>query len=470
MKRSLLIALAISLLASSGFRHSLTQQPDMLVVFTQPGNAHFAETTLPKLRKLAEEKGLEMLERDAADGVPAEITATPAIVYQSSRGRSVYSSRYAEFSTLTNFIRTSRVVPQRVATFEKEEVLVWQNGRCKIVAPVKVTEVQGEPSDEFDREGFEQNVRMAFSEAMEHFSLTEKVLLQRTDRQFYLDVHPYITAGDQVFLSLEIYSQYSCIDPVFSNFSQPITGIFQELDELLAQTAQVLEGEIIRQMESSEIGDAFVPIGAEVAGKNWEELGLALPEQVAQQQYSFSEMPELPATWTFAGSIDPEIPLVQFRFMAPLDRYIGEIRAMEGEISTEQGISGAFTADMSSLTMGMESFDAKVLKDYVKAKRYPTSTFLFKSLQTNVSLTFGQTQTVEVEGEFQVMRKKNPVAVVAQLTPTLDAEGNPLLQVNATFSLNIVDDFNIKGPDGPDPARKMMEFDLNFFMKPEAGK
>ena len=63
------------------------------------------------------------------------------------------------------------------------------------------------------------------------------------------------------------------------------------------------------------------------------------------------------------------------------------------------------------------------------------------------------------------MKKENPVEVVAQITPIIGADGELLLQVSAAFSLNVVDNFGIKGPDGPSPARKMMQFDLNFLMK-----
>ena len=120
--------------------------------------------------------------------------------------------------------------------------------------------------------------------------------------------------------------------------------------------------------------------------------------------------------------------------------------------------------------MGMESFDYNVLNKYIKAYKFPESSFAFQASEELPSLRFGETTSCTVQGSFKLMRKNQPVEVEAQLTPLIDANGIPFLQVNATFSLNVVDDFGIKGPDGPNPARKTMLFNLNFLMKSASTK
>ena len=438
----------------------LLAQEQQLIVFTQETDQHFLENTLPKVQAYAVEKGIKLEKRGVEEGFPGEITATPAIIYQNAKGRSIYASRYMEFSTIENFIRTSRVVPQRRADIQLTNVFVWKNGRTQVVAPLKITDVQGKAPTGFNESEWRSNLIADLAENFQQFSMREVVKLNRTDRQFYLDVHPYFQKDGKLWLSMEIYSQYSCKDPIFSNFGQPLAS--------LKEVTSTFEQEVLKAMTASQIGDAFSPVSDEVGVKSWEELGLALPEVDQKTMDSFQEAPALPTTWVFGQALEEDIPIVQFRFRAPLDRYIGEIRKIDGTLNWDastQNLQGNFIADMQSLTMGMESFDYNVLNKYVKAYRFPNSSFEFSSQVPVDEIAFGEILPLRVKGTFELMRKKEEVEVIAQLTPVLDEAGNPLLMVSASFELNVVDDFRIKGPDGPDLARKMMEFDLNFLMK-----
>ena len=438
----------------------LLAQEQQLIVFYQETDQHFLENTLPKVQAYALEKGIELVKREVEQGLPAEITATPAIIYQNAKGRSIYASRYMEFSTIENFIRTSRVVPQKKANIQLEKVFIWGNGRTQIVAPLKITDVQGKTPVGFNEAEWRSNLITDLEKSFQRFSLKETVSLSRTDRQLYLDIHPYFQKDGKLWLSMEIYSQYSCKDPIYSNFGQPLASV--------KEVVSIFEQEVLKAMTASQIGDAFSPVSDEVKVKSWEELGLALPEVDQSTMASFQEVPDLPASWVFGQAVEEDIPIVQFRFRAPLDRYIGEIRKIDGTLNWDantKSLQGQFIADMQSLTMGMESFDYNVLNKYVKAYRFPNSSFEFSSEFPVEEIAFGETLPLRVKGTFELMRKKQDVDVVAQLTPVLDEAGNPLLMVSASFELNVVDDFRIKGPDGPDPARKMMEFELNFLMK-----
>ena len=438
----------------------LLAQEQQLIVFYHEADQHFLENTLPKVQAYTAEKGIELEKRGVGEGLPGEITATPALIYQNAKGRSIYASRYMEFSTVENFIRTSRVVPQRKADIQLKKVFVWENGRTQIAAPLKITEIQGKLPTGFNEAEWKNNIIAELEESFQQFSMKEVVKLSRTDRQFYLDIHPYFQKDGKPWLSMEIYSQYSCKDPIYSNFGQPLASV--------KEVSSVFEQEVLKAMTASQIGDAFSPVSEEVEVKSWEELGLALPEVDQSTMASFQEVPELPVSWVFGQAVEEDIPIVQFRFRAPLDRYIGEIKKIDGTLTWDvntKSLQGQFIADMQSLTMGMESFDYNVLNKYVKAYRFPNSSFEFSSQVAVEEIAFGETLPLRVKGTFELMRKKQDVEVVAQLTPVLDEAGNPLLMVSASFELNVVDDFRIKGPDGPDPARKMMEFDLNFLMK-----
>jgi polyisoprenoid-binding protein YceI len=111
--------------------------------------------------------------------------------------------------------------------------------------------------------------------------------------------------------------------------------------------------------------------------------------------------------------------------------------------------------------MGIADFDHKIHDKYIRTKRFPTATFSFRN--QNIELAFGKTTTANVTGEFMLMGKKIPLTIQAQLSPSVGTKGEYLMAIQGTFNINILDDFGIKGPDGPDPAKKTMQFFLNFF-------
>lgn len=458
---SLFISISIFCQSNQGMEEDL-------IVFSQKEDIHFLENTLPKIKLYCQEKGIELIQKDAVLGTPENIASTPAIVYQNYKGRSVYSSRYSEFSTITNFIRTARVVPQKGELSCRENLLVWQNGRTKIASSVKITSLQGKKPKAFSEGEFQTKVTNALETGMTNFERQKEVCLNKTDRLFYLDIHPYLSKEGQLFLTFEMYSKFSCKTPIFSKLSDPIVGEFEDSESLFNELGRVFQEEIINQMQTSVIGDAFTSIKKTVPIRSWEELNLELPEAPKEATDLVNFDLELPKNWTFKSGIDSETPIVQFRFMEPLDRYVGEIRQIKGELklSDNQLVeSGLFVAEMQSLTMGMEDFDKNVLTKYIKAFKFPKSSFQFRNTKNNESLEWGETLFLKVEGTFELMKKENPVLVSAQITPIIGTEGEALLKISASFSLNVVDDFGIKGPDGPSPARKMMLFDLNFLMK-----
>ncbi len=117
-------------------------EPEQLIVFVQPGTSAvdeaFQNERLADIRKLADQMGVRLHMVNAMRGAPEEITLTPLLVYQNYRGRSVYQGRTNTPKRIQNFIRTSRYVPQGKAFNRREQIPVWQNGRTRTWAPLKV--------------------------------------------------------------------------------------------------------------------------------------------------------------------------------------------------------------------------------------------------------------------------------------------------------------------------------------------
>ena len=466
----LLIYFLIPFLFMTGVYPQSNTAPQQLIIFTQNEKDQFFTTEfLPKIENYCIDKGIQFIQREASLGLPAEITSTPAIIYQNAKGRSIYAARYAEFSSIPNFIRTSRAITSLSNdVICKDNVLRWQNGRTQVMATLKITSLKGNVKN-INLKTFQTQAAAAIADGMTTFSKKEQTCLQKTDRQFYLDIHPYVNEQQVLFLSIELYSQFNCISPVFSKLTEPIKGKMTDYSELFERVGQIFEAEIFRQMMQSREGDAFSAVSEEVPIKNWNTLKLDLPKSEKTTETIVSPNGEMAKMWVYDGPIEEDFPIIQFNFQAPLDRYAGEVKQVNGNIQVDKNNylkAGRFDVETQSLTMGIPEFDAKVLKKYIKAFRFPNASFEFEGLQPNQPLKFGQTTLLAIPGTFQLMRKKKQVTMQAQLTPLVDEQGARVLQVNASFSLNITDNFGIEGPDGPDPAKKTMNFQINFLMKP----
>ena len=451
------------------FLNSSFAQSGQLIVFVQQErDTFFVDNYLNEAIKIAEETDCEFILRNAAKGVPEGITTTPAIIYQNYLGRSLYAARYAELNTIKNFIRTARAVPQKEGLLPKENILFYKEGRAQIVAPIKITDLAGASPKGFDQEAFKSKAIEAISESMTDFRRVEKMDLMRSDRQFYMDFHPYVQEDGKLYLSLALFSQFNCIIPVFRQFETPLIGEMEDFSCLFEKGAKILQKEILNQLNNSKIGDAYAPIPVNIAMPTWGDLNLSLPLKTETTVELNQDLSLRTGDWNAAGVIDNQTPLIQFRFAEPLERYAGEVQKMSGKMTIDTNgkiTAGDFIVPVKSLTMGIESFDAKIFKSYLKAGRFPNASFTFQDIGSHEALAFGQTTQVTINGLFKLKNKKKIIPVRAQITPIADANGNARLSVNASFQLNITDDFGIEGPDGPSPNRKLMEFTMNFLLQ-----
>jgi polyisoprenoid-binding protein YceI len=442
---------------------------EQLLLFLQPQDEHFRTTCLPQLQAWARQEKLTLVEQDLRQGVPAEITATPAIVFQNARGRAMYASRYAELSTIKNFVRTSRLRTQAPVPLCMDQVLQLADGRALLNAPVKLTTLAGEQPDNWDEKGFREQALAALAQGMDSYQFVATSCLNRTDRAFYCDVHPYRDAAGQLFLSLELYSMFNCIHPVFTTGDQPLRGDSTSFAALFAAAGKLLQTKIAANTQTSILGDAWTPLPGDIPEAPWDNLGLALPANVEVAAILPADF-KLEQNWGISGAAIPGVPALFFRFMDPLDRYAGEVPDFTGSLtlsSTGSLQQGTFTTQLQSLTMGMAELDDKVKRKYIYTKRFPAASFSFQLPATEPTLAPGRVNRVPVAGTFRFMQYEVPLTVQAEILPQLDDRGSQQLFVHVQFDLNITDDFGIAGPDGPDPARKTLVFDLNFFMYPK---
>jgi hypothetical protein len=446
---------------------------EQIIVFTQPSDKVFIEKTYPQLRAYCLERSITILERQITEGVPADITTTPAVIFQNPKGRSIYSGRYVSFSTVVNFIRNCRFFPAEISGDDcKTDVLYLKNGRSTLISPLKITDVSGNLEKSFDQTAFKAAARAAIlrgclaeQNAAKKFQLTTQPICKtKTDRAFYMDFHPYHNTDGTYFLTVELFSQYSCIEPIFTNKGNAFLGT--DIMPLFEKAVKTLETEVFKALNSSAIGDAVNFISEKTEVKTWNALNLSLPKASEKVVIpTVNTNIEMPKNWNYAGALDKETPVLQFRFVPPLNRYVGEVKKMKGalKMSDNQTItSGYFEATMNSLTMGDEDFDHKVLTKYIKAQDYPDARFSFKNIVLPKKLKIGEVLEMPIKGQFTFMKKGKELTVNAKFTPVLDDNGKPQMDISVQFGLNITDGYGIQGPDGPEDARKNMAFFMNF--------
>jgi hypothetical protein len=457
------------LLASLLFMPPQPKRGEQLLLFIQKEDQYFTTNVLPQLREYAEKNEIPLQVKETGAGVPKEITSTPALVFFTARGRSVYAGRYAEFSTIENFIRTSRVAVQIPAENCRESILTRKEGRMQVIAPLKITELQGSIWPELDQTGFRQALEAGIEEGAIGFSRQTLSCINRTDRAFYLDVHPYVDKQQSLYLSYAVFSQFDCINPIATSGEQPISGSWVEREQLFLSLGQKFEAIVSEVLDRSTNGDALTAIPSVTASAEWKDY--YEHSEATKESFRIEDAENwgpLPTEWIFAGPIAPDFPVIQFQFQAPLDRYAGEVQDVSGKIALlEDGSlnNGAFTVKTAGLTMGMPDLDEKVHRKYIRISRFPEATFQFSDLKSDSSLEWGKISRLSIPGTFQLMRYRKPVLMSAELQPLLDENGEPILLVSARFQLNITDDFGIAGPDGPAEATKTMHFNLNFLMR-----
>ena len=208
---------------------------------------------LPTIRQTAEDLGAPLTVVDVAErGAPAEVHITPLIVHQSPRGRAWFQGRYVDSGKLAHFIRTSRAVPPLSIEQSKTDVAIWQRGRSKVLAPIKVTPLQGTLPADHDADAFATMARNAILDGTTRFSRHATVELGPADRAFYIDFHPYATDDGRLFVSTALFSQFNCIEPIYSGFDAPTAGTLADAGELFDRVYPRTDDALTAFVEASD--------------------------------------------------------------------------------------------------------------------------------------------------------------------------------------------------------------------------
>jgi polyisoprenoid-binding protein YceI len=479
--RTVLAAAAVLLLPLGGAAVFAAPETEQLIVFVQPGLSEvdrvFQSEQLPAIREVASLLGVPLNLVAAGGGAPAEIAVTPLIVFQNHRGRSLYQGRTTTPGRVRNFIRTSRFVPQGEAPNRREQIPVWQNGRSRVWAPLKVSAVTGTQPAGYAHEAFLEEALASIARGLAHFKTQPVVDLGRADRGFYMDFYPWLSPDGTLYLSLALYSQFDCETPIFEKKQDPLTGPWKSRRELFRQAATLMEAAVVRQIGSPASGDAFDPVAAAVPRLSWEAIGFPLPAAPARAAAGSTADVALVRAWTLEGPGPEDPPLIQFRFPAPLDHYTGEVKAAAGRVSLPEtlavdGTTGFVEVDTRrAVTLGEPVLDEAVRGSaLLGARTFPRARFDIETVSGDGEpIAYGRLSPAAVAGTFTLKGTSVPLSVVAEFEPVIGADGAPRLLVRSAFQIDLRT-FDIEGADGPEPAKYTLLLDVNLKLRPAPGE
>ncbi|MEM9752873.1 MAG: YceI family protein [Planctomycetota bacterium] len=477
--RTVLSWLAVWLVAASAAGN------ERLVVFVDVGGSalqeRFVAEQVPGLEALGEELGVAVELFDVAERghVPEGVSITPLIAFQNWRGTSIYQGRYTTLDRVRNFVRTSRFMPQGEAPFVRENVPVWDREAMKVAIATKITDFVG-PGVDNAQWITDSGLATASIQAIEsasaggRFAMRDRVELGRSDRTWYVDLYPYVAEDGTVFVSSALFSQFHCHEPVTSWTDEPTEGTAAEA--LVAAMIRA-ETEINRQITESELGDGFDVVG--VPSVSWAEAGLALPEKPAGVSAEAADI-AIPGSWIVDTDAQEAAPAVQFTWPPPVDAYSGEATKITGAVElgggaqsgwTFAGLTGSFTAEAASVTMGESDLDAFIHGGILQAGEHPEPAFVIESVDVEPAFAtqpvrLGELVPITLTGTYTMLGQSIPLTVPMSAEVFLGEDGRPRLSLTGQWNLPLNAPWQIEGPPGPKEASSVMVFACRIVIEP----
>lgn len=424
----------------------------------------FRANALPEIAGVAETLGVTLTEWDIQNGAPAEVTHTPLLVYMNHRGRSVYQGRYSTPERLRTFIRIAQRQPQTPEEISFDNAAVWREGRAEVAAILKVAPLQGTKPDGYEEEAFRDAAAEAVFSGMRLFEQETPVTVERAQRRFYFDINPWASTDGTLFLSIAVFSQFHCEEPIITNDEEKIIGPWEKREALFVRAAQEFEQRLVVELAQNTIGDGFQPVTDRVRNLSWEEMGLELPDPPPSRSKALVDV-ELPRAWRVLPRDAGERPSVMFQFASPLDQYVGQVQQMSGTVTfgpdnAVAGMAAAFATDNSTISMGMDDLNAVIQEGmFLGVAKFPESSFTLESFESDAESLGAAPLRGTMRGKFTLKDKTIPLTADATFEPYVGDDGAPRLDLAARFELRI-DEFGLPTPDGPEPQKFTVLLDV----------
>lgn len=450
-----------------------SSQEGTLILFTNESQSVISPEEIKSIQSVAEESHIHFEKVDAKDGLPVEVKTTPSLYFQNRKGRSQYYGRYDNLSRIKNFVRTCKLAHQKDTPNIKESILVWQDGRSDITAPMKVTSLAGSVPTDYDEAQFKKDLLRDLAEGMSYYKLNDKHDVTKSTKSFYFNIYPYLNDIGELSLTAEIFSQYNCVKPIYSRLDTPlIVTPWDKRSAALNQAGAIIESEIIHNIHNSKVGDSFSTVSNDTPLVEWSDIVMLNEMEADSKAMSTPYDKSLPQQWKVEKRKHKNEPIIIFSFLSPVDNYAGEVKALSGsltldEIGSMENAVGSFNVNIADVTMGSEDFDYEVQNKMLKMGLFPDAQFKFVEVRGDRQpLQVGRTDDFLIQGIFTMLGIDVPIEVDAKIEPFLADKDILKLSVNCTFELPLKKKFKVEGPDGPSPAKDRLQFFMKFNLEP----
>ncbi|MEM7682815.1 MAG: YceI family protein [Planctomycetota bacterium] len=458
-----------------------------LVVFVQPGASALADSfendALPDIRALGEELGLRVVTVDvSATGAPEEVGFTPLVVYQSDRGRAVYVGRFNTLDRLENHVRTARFTAGQgragAATADAGiDGVVMPLGRAEVVAPLKVTDLAGHPPKAGLGATFASEAQQAIEAGMAPwFSDDDPTRPADARRLFYADFYPHRDADGHLSVSVAVFSQFHCHEPVFMQ-SAASAGAWSDRMVVFEQAGHIAAQAILDQLDRADYGDGFDPLPRYARVRTYQELGVDLP---APKPGAVAVDPAdltLGEDWAIDAQASKQNPMVVFAFPPPIRGYSGRVEQMHGSLTLGPGAAlsdaaGKFIVPMSAVTMGESDLDSYLQSSVFKVGDNPEASFTLTAIESPAGAPeFGHIAPGELVGTFEMLGVSADLRVPVSIEAFVGDDGKPRLSLTGQWRVKLTD-FGVAAaelpPGSDDDARATLVYDCRIVLEPAA--
>ena len=422
---------------------SFGQKKDYLVVFTDfqaPSRVvnDFNQNYLDKIKELGGSTGIEVVVRDRASGFPAEVTALPAIYYIGPGKQVYYKGRYSYVDKIKTFINNQRTFTFDLNALEKDRIFVKEEGGFEIGLVPKFYDLQGEVPSDFKPEDMQAAILGGLGKGLTSFEYKPNYTFKEVSKLFYLDFYPYRSSDGTIWVSIEVFSQHSCVEPVFQKMKVPFSAVGME--SVAGEVGQYMDGLMPELFHDLNYHDGLYVVPQNTNRVDWKTLGLN-PSHGAEVIEASGAFP----SGSYQVNTTEKVNL-SFSFLPPVSHYAGTIPSLKGDFSYQEGrLKGTMSVAVSQMDMGDESLNEYVKADELQEEKYPEIVLRFDHPLEDIQL--GSRYKLPATLVLTGIEKEVEVGVTFRQFSEDPSE----ISVEASFSFSVNPFPSLEKPDGPAP-------------------
>lgn len=422
-------------------------QQETLFIFTDTLSEHkviqdFNSNTLPQLKTLAKAQSLRLRILNN-DSIVEGLTKIPAIAFR----KNFYKGRYNSISKIETFILTQKVFSLPKQDLNKEQVYVHQDGKMNIGLILKYFKLSGAAPEGFNQDDFNKKLFNTLGGAFKSFTKKSSFNFGDHDKLYYLNIYPWRSETGSYYMGIELFSQFSCVDPVLSITNEPFVG--DNLTEALSKIASQIDTHLPTIQLDTNYGDGYLALKSK-SYLTWEDLGL----KKENDQSKMTKANYTNGTWKVSTS-SLGAP-IYFTFPPPVSSYSGYINTLQGSMSIEeQTLSGRFEAPLEALTMGDEGLDHSV-HEQMQILVFPKASIAIN--HTTLPTTPGESFPTEGTLNFMGIERE----LIFNTVILVDQDDNLIIQAETSFS--IANDQTLEKPEGPAPENETINVSTRIFL------